>query len=217
MTVVTSKSRRVTFFECPNDLNAMIDLAKIADLALLMVDGAYGFEMETFEFLNILQVGEGRLVRALLLQVPVLCPLACCGSPAPPNEKRTAAAAPAPALPLRPADARLPQGDGCPDAPRWLPRRQAAQEPQEGAPACLLAGTPLCVHAPPAVLLVLSSLPQEMKQRFWQEIHQGAKLFYLSGLIHGGYPKMEVHNLALYIARMKARGGERGRGMTGQT
>lgn len=56
MTVVTSKSRRVTFFECPNDLNAMIDLAKIADLALLMVDGAYGFEMETFEFLNILQV-----------------------------------------------------------------------------------------------------------------------------------------------------------------
>ena len=56
-----------------------------------------------------------------------------------------------------------------------------------------------------------------MKQRFWQEIHQGAKLFYLSGLIHGGYPKMEVHNLALYIARMKARGGERGRGMTGQT
>ena len=56
VTVVTSKSRRVTFFECPNDLNAMIDLAKIADLALLMVDGAYGFEMETFEFLNILQV-----------------------------------------------------------------------------------------------------------------------------------------------------------------
>lgn len=59
VTVVTSKSRRVTFFECPNDLNAMIDLAKIADLALLMVDGAYGFEMETFEFLNILQVRRG--------------------------------------------------------------------------------------------------------------------------------------------------------------
>ena len=52
--------------------------------------------------------------------------------------------------------------------------------------------------------------PQEMKQRFWQEIHQGAKLFYLSGLLHGGYPKMEVHNLALYISRMKVRGGEAG-------
>lgn len=35
----------------------MIDAAKYCDLVLLMVDGAYGFEMETFEFLNILQVG----------------------------------------------------------------------------------------------------------------------------------------------------------------
>ena len=34
----------------------MVDLAKIADLVLLMVDASYGFEMETFEFLNILQV-----------------------------------------------------------------------------------------------------------------------------------------------------------------
>ncbi len=37
------------------DLNAMIDAAKYADLVLLLVDGAFGFEMETFEFLNILQ------------------------------------------------------------------------------------------------------------------------------------------------------------------
>ena len=34
----------------------MIDAAKYADLVLLLVDGAFGFEMETFEFLNILQV-----------------------------------------------------------------------------------------------------------------------------------------------------------------
>ena len=34
----------------------MIDAAKYADLVLLLIDGAYGFEMETFEFLNILQV-----------------------------------------------------------------------------------------------------------------------------------------------------------------
>ena len=33
----------------------MIDAAKYADLVLLLVDGAFGFEMETFEFLNILQ------------------------------------------------------------------------------------------------------------------------------------------------------------------
>lgn len=41
----------------PQDMNAMIDAAKYADLVLLMVDGGFGFEMETFEFLNICQVG----------------------------------------------------------------------------------------------------------------------------------------------------------------
>ncbi|CAH0519932.1 unnamed protein product [Peronospora belbahrii] len=56
VTVVSGKDRRITFFECPNDLNAMIDLSKIADLVLLLVDASFGFEMETFEFLNILQV-----------------------------------------------------------------------------------------------------------------------------------------------------------------
>ena len=38
------------------DLHGMIDASKYADLVLLMVDGAFGFEMETFEFLNLLQV-----------------------------------------------------------------------------------------------------------------------------------------------------------------
>ena len=52
ITVVTGKQRRLTLLECPNDLNSMIDLSKIADLVLLIVDGAFGFEMETFEFLN---------------------------------------------------------------------------------------------------------------------------------------------------------------------
>ena len=55
VTVVTGKNRRLTFFECPNELNAMIDVAKVADLVLLMIDGYFGFEMETFEFLNVLQ------------------------------------------------------------------------------------------------------------------------------------------------------------------
>ncbi len=35
------------------------DAAKYADLVLLLIDGAFGFEMETFEFLNLLQVGGG--------------------------------------------------------------------------------------------------------------------------------------------------------------
>ena len=34
---------------------------------------------------------------------------------------------------------------------------------------------------------------------------QGAKLFYLSGLIHGHYPKADVHNLARFISVMKFR------------
>ena len=55
LTVVTSKRRRLTFMECPSDsLAAMIDVAKIADIVLLMIDGNYGFEMETMEFLNAL-------------------------------------------------------------------------------------------------------------------------------------------------------------------
>jgi ribosome biogenesis protein BMS1 len=56
ITVVASKNKRLTFIECPQDIHAMTDLAKVADLVLLMVDGSYGFEMETFEFLNILQL-----------------------------------------------------------------------------------------------------------------------------------------------------------------
>lgn len=36
----------------------MLDVAKVADLALLLVDASFGFEMETFEFLNILQVDQ---------------------------------------------------------------------------------------------------------------------------------------------------------------
>jgi len=52
----------VTFVECPSDLNGMIDAAKYADLVLLLIDGSFGFEMETFEFLNLLQVSYLSLV-----------------------------------------------------------------------------------------------------------------------------------------------------------
>jgi ribosome biogenesis protein BMS1 len=52
--VVTSKRQRLTFVECPNELEAMVDMSKVADIVLLMIDGNFGFEMETMEFLNIL-------------------------------------------------------------------------------------------------------------------------------------------------------------------
>ena len=55
ITCVAGKKRRLTLIECNNDINCMIDVAKVADLVLLMVDASFGFEMETFEFLNICQ------------------------------------------------------------------------------------------------------------------------------------------------------------------
>ena len=45
VTVVSGKHRRLTIIECPNTIEAMIDVAKIADLVLLMIDGSFGFEM----------------------------------------------------------------------------------------------------------------------------------------------------------------------------
>ena len=37
VTVVSGKKRRITFIECNNDIYSMIDVAKIADLVLLMI------------------------------------------------------------------------------------------------------------------------------------------------------------------------------------
>lgn len=48
ITVVAGKRRRLTFVECNNDLNSMIDIGKVADLVLLLVDGSFGFEMVCF-------------------------------------------------------------------------------------------------------------------------------------------------------------------------
>ena len=54
ITLRTNKNQRITFLECPTNMQAMVDVAKIADLALLLVDASIGFEMETFEFLCLL-------------------------------------------------------------------------------------------------------------------------------------------------------------------
>ena len=52
ITVVSGKKKRITFIECNNDLNSMIDIGKVADLVLLMIDGSYGFEMVRHILLN---------------------------------------------------------------------------------------------------------------------------------------------------------------------
>ena len=51
ITVVSGKRRRLTFLECNNDLNSMIDIGKVVDLVLLLVDASFGFEMVCFDFL----------------------------------------------------------------------------------------------------------------------------------------------------------------------
>lgn len=128
LTVVTSKRRRLTFIECPADsLASMIDVSKIADIVLLMIDGNFGFEMETMEFLNV---------------------LASSGMP--------------------------------------------------GNVFGIL--THLDLFRRPSTL---KDAKKRLKHRFWSELYQGAKLFYLSGVINGRYPDREVHNLSRFISVMK--------------
>ncbi|KAI3884054.1 hypothetical protein MKW92_042150 [Papaver armeniacum] len=55
ITIKIGGTSRIQFVECPDDISAMIDASKYADLVLLLVDASYEFEAETFEFLNILQ------------------------------------------------------------------------------------------------------------------------------------------------------------------
>lgn len=128
VTLVAGKARRLSFIECPQDLGSMMDAAKFADLVLLLIDGSFGFEMETFEFLNILQVHGFPKVMGVLTHL-----------------------------------------DGFTD------------------------------------VKALKKTKKALKHRFWTEIYQGAKLFYLSGIKHGKYLKREVHNLARFISVMKFR------------
>ncbi|KRY89465.1 Ribosome biogenesis protein BMS1 -like protein [Trichinella pseudospiralis] len=126
ITVVAGKKRRITLIECNNDINCMIDVAKIADLVLLLVDASFGFEMETFEFLHICQVHGMPRIMGVLTHLDYVK-----------NVKQ------------------------------------------------------------------LRQTKKKLKHRFWTEIYQGAKLFYLSGLIGEKYLKTEIKNLARFISVMK--------------
>ncbi|KAJ3871944.1 GTP binding protein [Lentinula edodes] len=128
VTVVAGKKRRITFIECNNSLCSMIDVGKVADLVLLMIDGSFGFEMETFEFLTILQTHGFPKVIGILTHLDL-------------------------------------------------------------------------IRSPSTLRLTKKSL----KKRFWTEIHPGAKLFYLSGVLNGRYPDTEILNLSRFIGVMKFR------------
>lgn len=128
ITIVVSKKRRITLIECNNDVNCMIDIAKCADLVLLMCDASFGFEMEIFEFLNICQVHGMPKIMGVLTHLDAI--------------KNTKA---------------------------------------------------------------LQKRKKDLKHRFWTEVYQGAKLFYLSGIQHGEYLRNEIKNLGRFIHVMKFR------------
>ncbi|KAJ8365158.1 hypothetical protein SKAU_G00139890 [Synaphobranchus kaupii] len=128
ITIVSGKKRRLTFIECGNDINTMIDLAKVADLVLMLIDASFGFEMETFEFLNICQVHGFPRIMGVLTHLDSFK-----------NNK------------------------------------------------------------------TLRKTKKHLKHRFWTEVYQGAKLFYLSGMVHGEYQTQEVRNLGRFISVMKFR------------
>lgn len=56
ISMVTSKTKRMSLYECPADLVSMVDASKIADLVILTIDASVGLEIETFEMLNLLRV-----------------------------------------------------------------------------------------------------------------------------------------------------------------
>uniref|UniRef100_A0A8C4H5U8 Bms1-type G domain-containing protein n=1 Tax=Dicentrarchus labrax TaxID=13489 RepID=A0A8C4H5U8_DICLA len=128
VTIVSGKRRRLTFMECNNDINTMIDLAKVADLVLMLIDASFGFEMETFEFLNICQVHGFPRIMGVLTHLDSFK-----------NNK------------------------------------------------------------------TLRKTKKNLKHRFWTEVYQGAKLFYLSGMVYGEYQTQEVKNLGRFISVMKFR------------
>ncbi|NXJ92246.1 BMS1 protein, partial [Corythaixoides concolor] len=128
VTIVSGKKRRLTIIECGCDINTMIDLAKVADLVLMLIDASFGFEMETFEFLNVCQVHGFPKIMGVLTHLDTFK-----------NNKQ------------------------------------------------------------------LKKTKKKLKHRFWTEVYPGAKLFYLSGMVHGEYQKQEVHNLGRFISVMKFR------------
>ncbi|TNJ28620.1 Ribosome biogenesis protein BMS1 [Giardia muris] len=55
ITLVASKTKRLTLFDVPSNLPAVIDAAKMATLVLIVVDATKGLEAPHYEYLNVLQ------------------------------------------------------------------------------------------------------------------------------------------------------------------
>ena len=51
----------------------------------------------------------------------------------------------------------------------------------------------------------LKAQKKRLKHRFWTEVYDGAKMFYLSGVLNGRYPDREILNLSRFISIAKFR------------
>lgn len=68
-----------------------------------------------------------------------------------------------------------------------------------GMPKLIAVLTHLDLIKKPAAL---KEQKKKLKQRFWTELYDGAKLFYLSGVINGRYPDREILNLSRYVLKI---------------
>ncbi|EZG59485.1 putative preribosomal protein RNA [Gregarina niphandrodes] len=133
ITLVSSKSRRLTLVECDSSMASMIDMAKVADLAIVMIDSRKGIELDSFEFVNLMQNHGMPKVIGVLTHL----------------------------------DHFAEKGD------RFVDTKS------------------------------LRKLKKRLKNRFWSELYNGAKLFYLCGIRSRRYLQRETLNLARFIATTK--------------
>ncbi|XP_026437728.1 ribosome biogenesis protein bms1-like [Papaver somniferum] len=124
--IISGKKRRIQFVECPNSVSGMLDAAKYADAVMLLIDTYTSFEMETFEFVNILRVHGMPMVMGVLTSL-----------------------------------------DLCTNVDR------------------------------------LSRTKEYLKNHFTTEIHEGARIFCLSGLIDGLCKEHEILHLVNFLSSME--------------
>lgn len=55
ITVSVSSSKRITLFDVPNKLTAVLDIARVVDLVILVIDVERGIDTDIYEYLNIFQ------------------------------------------------------------------------------------------------------------------------------------------------------------------
>lgn len=53
ITVSVSPIKRVTLFDVPTSLTAVLDIARVVDLVIMVIDCSKGIETDIYEFLNI--------------------------------------------------------------------------------------------------------------------------------------------------------------------